>query len=218
MRLSDTQLGTYVSEKLALPGDERNEYRGQVNRLLDKLDDVLASDGSYKIVKFRRAGSLEKGTSNRPRAGKPVDADVGVYFAVDDPNDFDVADLQRLIKELLAAAYPQKSPEDFEEGGRTFGVVFKGSGLEVDLVPIVALDAAAENGLQYSHTGACVKTRRQGAHRPLPRPRRPRPAPRAAAQAHQALAPLAGARGDPVVPPRADPELPRRPQWTGRRA
>jgi hypothetical protein len=158
MKLSDKQLAKYVSEKLALPGDERNEHRGQVNRLLEKLENVLATDGSYKIVKFRRAGSLEKGTSNRPRAGKPVDADVGVYFAVDDPNDFDIAALQRLIKELLAAAYPQKSPDDFEEGGRTFGVAFKGSGLEVDLVPIVALDASADYGLQYSRDGACVKT------------------------------------------------------------
>lgn len=83
---------------------------------------------------------------------------VGVYFAVDDPDDFDIGDLQRLIKRLLAVAYPQKSPEDFEGGGRTFGVVFKGSGLEVDLVPIVALDAAADNGLQYSQAGACVRT------------------------------------------------------------
>ena len=158
MKLSDKELDTYVSEKLALPGDERNEYRKQVGRLLDKLDHVLTNDGSYKIVKFRRAGSLEKGTSNRPRAGKPVDADVGVYFAVDDPDDFDIADLQRLILRLLSAAYPQKSPDDFEEGGRTFGVVFKGSGLEVDLVPIVALDAAADYGLQYSRSGICVKT------------------------------------------------------------
>jgi len=158
VKLSDKELGAYVTEKLALPGDERNDYRGQVNRLLDKLDHVLATDGSYRIVKFRRAGSLEKGTSNRPRAGKPADADVGVYFGVDDPDDFDVAALQRLIKKLLVAAYPQKSPDDFEEGGRTFGVAFNGSGLEVDLVPIVALDSMADFGLQYSRTGAPVKT------------------------------------------------------------
>src|SRR4051794_14040853 len=108
MKLTDKMIGKYVSDKLALPGDERNEYRNQVARLLEKLNVVLAADGSYKVVKFRRAGSLEKGTSNRPRAGKPVDADVGVYFAVDDPAAFDVADLQRLIARLLAAAYPQK--------------------------------------------------------------------------------------------------------------
>ncbi len=158
MKLSDKELGAYVTDKLALPGDTRNEHRNQVGRLLAKLDAVLASDGSYKIKKFRRAGSLEKGTSNRPQGDNPVDADVGVYFDVEDPNDFDIVALQRLIKKLLAAAYPQKSPDDFEEGGRTFGLAFKGSGLEVDLVPIVALDADADYGLQYSRTGACVKT------------------------------------------------------------
>jgi hypothetical protein len=48
MKLSDKELGTYVTEKLALPGDERNEHRNQVGRLLDKLESVLANDGSYK--------------------------------------------------------------------------------------------------------------------------------------------------------------------------
>lgn len=141
MRFSDKELGNYVSKKLALPGDERDEHRAQVGRLLDKLESVLHEDGSYRIQKFRRAGSLEKGTSNRPRAGKPVDADVGVYFDVDDPTSFDIADLQQLIKKLLSAAYPQKSEDDFDDtGARTFGVVFQGSGLEIDLVPIVSLD------------------------------------------------------------------------------
>jgi hypothetical protein len=159
VRLTDKELETYVANKLALPGDERDEYRQQVNRLLEKLQRVLDDDGSYRIQKFRRAGSLEKGTSNRPRAGKPVDADVGVYFDVDDASTFDIAELQRLIKRLLLAAYPQKSEEDFDDSGaRTFGVVFKGTGLEVDLVPIVSLDADADYGLQYSREGDCVQT------------------------------------------------------------
>jgi hypothetical protein len=157
VKLGDKELSAYVGGKLALPGDERNEYRQQVGRLLDKLDAVLAEDGSYKIKKFRRAGSLEKGTSNRPRAGKPVDADVGVYFDAN-PDHFDIAGLQRLIKQLLEKAYPQKSSDDFEEGGRTFGVFFKESGLEVDLVPIIATDYACHYGLQYSRSGDCVKT------------------------------------------------------------
>ena len=158
MNLSDQDLQGYVTKKLALPGEERNEHRRQVNRLLDKLEAVLHDDGSYRIKKFRRAGSLEKGTSNRPRAGKPVDADVGVYFDVEEPSDFDVVELQGLIKKLLAAAYPQKDSDDFEEGGRTFGVVFKGSGLEIDLVPIVSLDDEANYGLQYARDGDRVKT------------------------------------------------------------
>jgi len=159
VRLTDKELGNYVTNKLALPGADRNECRQQVGRLLEKLEEVLAQDGSYRIQKFRRAGSLEKGTSNRPRAGKAVDADVGVYFEVDDASTFDIAELQRLMKRLLVAAYPQKSEEDFDDSGaRTFGVVFKGTGLEVDLVPIVSLDVDANYGLQYSREGDRVKT------------------------------------------------------------
>ena len=155
----DKQLGDYVAGKLALPGDQRNELRKQIGRLLEKLEAKVHEDGSYSIKKFRRAGSLEKGTSNRPRAGKPVDGDVGVYFEVDDPENFDVADLQKLIKQLLEAAYPQKSPDDFDDSGdRIFEVVFKDTGLEVDLVPIVSLDDDANYGYQYSRTGDRVKT------------------------------------------------------------
>ena len=40
---------------------------------------------------------------------------------------------------------------------RAFGVVFKGTGLEVDLVPIVSLDDAIY-GFQYSRSATCVKT------------------------------------------------------------
>lgn len=127
MKLGDKELLAYVAAKLALPGEERNEYRQQVGRLLETLNEVLASEGSYTIKKFRRAGSLEKGTSNRPRAGKAVDADVGVYFEAD-PDNFDIAHLQALIKDLLEKAYPQKAPDDFEEGGRTFGILSKAAG------------------------------------------------------------------------------------------
>lgn len=148
-----------MSSKLALPGEERNEHRKQVGRLLDKLEAKIHEDGAYRIKKFRRAGSLEKGTSNKPRVGKPVDADVGVYFQLDDPENFDIGRLQQLIKQLLEAAYPQKSPDDFDDSGdRVFEVVFKGSGLEVDLVPIVSLDDDANYGYQYSRRGDKVKT------------------------------------------------------------
>jgi hypothetical protein len=159
IKLTDKQLGDYVSAKLALSGEDRNEHRKQVGRLLEKLEAKLHEDGSYKIKKFRRAGSLEKGTSNRPRAGRPVDADVGVYFEVDDPQTFDVAHLLQLIKQLLEAAYPQKSTEDFDDsGGRIVEVAFRESGLEVDLVPIGSTDADANYGYQYSRAGDRVKT------------------------------------------------------------
>jgi len=159
MRFTDKQLEAYVSQKLALSGEDRNKHRAQVGRLLEKLEAKLHEDGSYRIKKFRRAGSLEKGTSNKPRAGKPVDADVGVYFEVNDPENFDVDHLLGLIKKLLEAAYPQKSPEDFNDsGGRIVEVEFKESGLEVDLVPIVSLDADANYGYQYSRRGDRVKT------------------------------------------------------------
>ncbi len=157
--MTDKQLGDYVSAKLALPGEDRNKHRGQVGRLLEKLEARIHEDGSYRIKKFRRAGSLEKGTSNKPRAGKPVDADVGVYFDVDDPENFNVGHLLGLIKQLLEAAYPQKSPEDFDDsGGRIVEVEFKESGLEVDLVPIVSLDSEANYGYQQSRRGDKVKT------------------------------------------------------------
>jgi hypothetical protein len=82
------------------------------------------------VGRFFEGPEVPQRTTNRARAGKPVDADVGVYFHVEDTSHFDMVALQRLIKTLLAAAYPQKSRDDFDDtGARTFGVVFKGTRL-----------------------------------------------------------------------------------------
>ncbi len=138
LRLSDKDLGNYVTNKLALPGDKRNEFRRQVNRLLDKLEAVLAEDGSYRIQKFRRAGSLEKGTSNRPRAGKPADADVGVYFEVDDPEAFETMGNDNGLEDIFTRQFAGV----IQPGDVAWGLNTSGNSANV----VRALETAQEHG------------------------------------------------------------------------
>ena len=147
MKLTDKQLGDYVSAKLALSGDERNEHRNQVGRLLEKLE----ARSTPRTAPTGSRSSAAPARSRRARATAPARASrstpTSASTSTPTPTTSTSPHLQRLIKQLLAAAYPQKSPDDFDDSGaRTFGVVFKGIGLEVDLVPIVALDDDADYG------------------------------------------------------------------------
>jgi len=72
---------------------------------------------------------------------------------------FDLASLHQRLRLLLCAAYPQKKPEDFTVQPRTLGIVFRVSGMEVDLVPIIPIEGPGDYGWQPSSTGdAPIKT------------------------------------------------------------
>lgn len=54
---------------------------------------------------------------------------------------------------LLCKAYPQKKSEDFTVQPRTLGIVFRVSGLEVDLVPVIPVEGPGDYGWQPSSRG-----------------------------------------------------------------
>jgi hypothetical protein len=59
----------------------------------------------------------------------------------------------------VAKIYPTKKPEDFTIQPRTLGIEFRDSGLEMDLVPLIAIDGPGDYGWQPSSQGAApVKT------------------------------------------------------------
>jgi hypothetical protein len=94
----------------------------------------------------------------RPRGEFGVDADVAVLLNAS-PSQFDLADLHGRIKKLLAKCYPTKKSEDFTVQPRTLGIVFHDSGLEMDLVPLIAIDGPGDYGWQPSSRGEpLVKT------------------------------------------------------------
>lgn len=137
MPLSNTQLKYYDSNVVRLPADKRKEYHAQVDRLIDELSRSIRDRTEIKITKVVKAGSFAKYTILRRTAVDPVDVDVVFYISGRDAGVETLNSLNDLIYELLIKIYPTKSVEDFEIQRKAATVTFVGTGLSVDIVPVI---------------------------------------------------------------------------------
>ena len=115
-----------------LPRDKANEYRAQARRLREKLDGYLDEHPDFTLKKILLSGSFAKGTALRSLN----DIDVACYISgADAPSD--VVALLEYLAERLRKAFPNFSPDQVQP--QTYGVTvsFRGSGLDVDVVPIL---------------------------------------------------------------------------------
>lgn len=159
MPLSNTQLRYYDSNILRLPADKRKEYHAQVDRLIENLCRNVRNKTKIKITKVVKAGSFAKFTILRKTADSPVDVDVVFYISGKDASAETLDDLNTLIYDLLVEQYPNKSVEDFQIQRKAATVTFVGSGLSVDIVPVIEDSNRAGYGWQYDiHDGSKVQT------------------------------------------------------------
>ncbi len=154
VELNDAQTGWFVDQRLKLPQGKRLEYLGQVDRLIENFAAEVRKAPDLGIYKFRKTGSLRKGTVLRPRGDVGVDADVAVYMKLENPDEFPLETLHERLRAMLVAAYPGKPSSDFVVQPRTLGITFRTSGLEMDLVPVIPNDEACDYGWQPSSRGA----------------------------------------------------------------
>ena len=159
MALSNTALRYYDSNVLRLPADKRKEYHEQVDRLIDELCKAIRNRTEIKITKMVKAGSFAKYTILRKTSVDPVDVDVVFYIADKDADHETLQSLNDTIFELLVTQYPTKSVEDFEIQRKAATVTFVGTGLSVDIVPVIEDSDRPGYGWQFDlETGDCVET------------------------------------------------------------
>lgn len=136
MEYTNQQLSNYV-DRIKLSRQKMSSYSSQVDNLKDNVVSALNGMENTKVTKVRRAGSWKKGTALAPKADYPLDIDMVFYLELDEDTSFDAEELREEVIDVLCKAYPQKEKGDFTEGEKTIGVVFRGSGLEVDIVPFI---------------------------------------------------------------------------------
>lgn len=159
MALSDTAIRYYDSNVLRLPSDKRKEYHEQVDRLVAELCKTVRDKTEIKITKVVKAGSFAKFTILRKTSVDPVDVDVVFYISGRDATKETIDSLNDLIYALLIAQYPNKSVEDFEIQRKAATVTFVGTGLSVDIVPVIEDETRPDYGWQYDvHDGSKVQT------------------------------------------------------------
>lgn len=122
----------FAEEKVNLPKDKADEYRAQVRRLREKLEGYLADHPDFTLRKMLLSGSLAKGTALRSLN----DIDVAVYVSGSDA-PHDVRDLLDYLAERLRKAFPNFSADQIKPQTYSVTVSFRGSGLDVDVVPVL---------------------------------------------------------------------------------
>lgn len=126
------EIGDFAQNKVNLPADKANEYRAQARRLREKVEGYLNEHPDFSLKKMMLSGSLAKGTALRTLN----DIDVACYVGgADAPSD--IPRLLEYIAEKLRKAFPNFSPDQVKPQTYSITVSFKGSGLDVDIVPIL---------------------------------------------------------------------------------
>lgn len=122
----------FAQDKVNLPRDKANEFRAQARRLRERLDSYLSEHPDFTLRKMMLSGSLAKGTALRSLN----DIDVACYISgADTPSD--ISNLLEYLAERLRKAFPNFSPDQVTPQTYSVTVSFRGSGLDVDIVPIL---------------------------------------------------------------------------------
>lgn len=122
----------FADERVNLPQDKAQEYRAQARRLREKLESYLGEHPDFTLRKMLLSGSLAKGTALRSLN----DIDVACYISgADAPQS--VEKLLAYLAERLRKAFPNFSADQVKPQTYSVTVSFRGSGLDVDVVPIL---------------------------------------------------------------------------------
>ncbi len=123
----------FAKQRVNLPRDEAQKYRDQVNRLRDRLATHIANNPGFALVKMLHAGSVAKGTALRT----VNDLDVAVYVKKEEAPVSD-EDLVPWLAERLCEANPNMARDQFDDTQpHCVTVSFRGTGLDVDVVPVL---------------------------------------------------------------------------------
>jgi tRNA nucleotidyltransferase (CCA-adding enzyme) len=130
--VDNSDIARFAQERVNLPKDKAEEYRAQARRLREKLEGYLADHPDFTLKKMLLSGSLAKGTALRSLN----DIDVACYISgADAPQD--ISELLNYLAERLRNAFPNFNPDQVKPQTYSVTVSFRGTGLDVDVVPIL---------------------------------------------------------------------------------
>lgn len=144
----------FATDRINLPAEIAKKHRHQVNLLRERLEAKIAEDPAFDLVKMLHAGSVAKGTALRT----VNDLDVAMYVKAGNAPKAD-GRLIPWLAERLAEANPTMKPEQFELQTHCVTINFRGTGLNVDVVPVLYEGDEDDCGwLVRKHTGERVLT------------------------------------------------------------
>lgn len=121
----------FADLRVNLKRENANKLREQAKGLRDKLDTYIREHPDFALKRMMLSGSLAKSTS----LASTSDIDVALYVSNADAPGID--DLADWIVQKLRGAYPNKDPNDIQPQRYSACIHYRGTGLDVDVVPIL---------------------------------------------------------------------------------
>lgn len=145
MLFTNNDLKTFSEENINLKSAKVTKYREQVNRLRNNLTEYIRDNPEYGLVKMLHSGSVAKGTA----LSSINDMDVGVYVKSNHVAGVDDQAIITYIRDALVKVYKRygMTEDQFSLGTHCVKVNFKGTGLDVDVVPVIY--SGQDNDLGY---------------------------------------------------------------------
>jgi tRNA nucleotidyltransferase (CCA-adding enzyme) len=132
IHVSHSDIATWAANKVNLPKDVALKFREQARGVREKVEKYMSEHEDFTLKKILLSGSLAKGTALRTLN----DIDMGCYISgADAPKD--IKALLDYLAECLRKAYPNFSPDQVQPQTYSVTVSFRGTGLDVDVVPIL---------------------------------------------------------------------------------
>lgn len=143
MKFTNKQMANFIN-KIKLQQEDMPKFRDQMENLKTKLTDKINNDETtgVRVTKFTIAGSWKKRTILRATGEHPIDVDLVLYVEGDESLKDDLEKLHDFLVKYLSEIYPTKDiNRDFDAAGKTKSIKirFVGTGLELDIVPVVPL-------------------------------------------------------------------------------
>ena len=130
--VSHRDIAQFAADRVNLPKAKADVYRAQARRLRERLETYLSEHPDFTLRRMQLSGSLAKGTALRSLN----DIDVACYVSgANAPRDVEA--LLDYIAERLRSAFPNFSPDQVQPQTYSVTVSFSGTGLDVDVVPIL---------------------------------------------------------------------------------
>lgn len=122
----------FAEDRVNLPKDKADTYREQAQRVREKVTGYIGEHPDFSLKKILLSGSLAKGTALRTLN----DIDMACYISgAEAPHQ--ISSLLEYLAEKLRKAYPNIKPEQVQPKTYSVTISFKGTGLDVDVVPIL---------------------------------------------------------------------------------
>lgn len=155
--ITHADLAAHAVSKVNVPPATAASRRGQARHLRTRLESYIADHPDYDLVKMRSSGSVAKHTAIKSSS----DTDVAAYVRASAVGGVAVNESRLLewLRDRCIEVYgATKEASDFEISQHAVGITMHGTGLKIDVAPVLYEGAADDRGHLVTQSGDRVLT------------------------------------------------------------